>query len=196
MRDIRKILEAGYNNVPPRAGKTLLSTPFLDDVYFQRAAVLLVEHNEEGSLGFMLDKALDRKVGYFLEDIKNFDASVFVGGPVEQDRLNFFHSKGDMLENAIPIIPNLWLGGDIQETMDLINAGMIRKEDIRFFIGYSGWTGGQLDEELKRNTWVVSSLTSEEIFHQAHGKLWEIGLNRLGGNYKYWEKFPPIPEMN
>ena len=196
MPDIRKILNAGYNNVAPEAGKVLLSMPFTDDAYFQRAAILMVEHNEEGSLGFVLDKALQRPVGFLLEEIKDFDAPLFVGGPVEQDRLNFLHNKGEMIENAIPIIPNLWLGGDIYQTLELIQAGMITPQDIRFFIGYSGWDDGQLENELKRNTWVVSSLTSEDIFREPYNKLWQLGLKQLGEDYAYWEMLPPNPEMN
>ncbi|MDR0364600.1 MAG: YqgE/AlgH family protein [Bacteroidales bacterium] len=196
MRDIRKILEISYNNVPPKAGKALLSTPFWDDAYFHRAAILLAEHNSEGTLGFVLDKALERNIGFFCRKIKNFDAPVFVGGPVGQDRMNFIHNKGEIIKNTVPIISNIWLGGDIQEVLDLINAGMITKNDIRFFIGYSGWSSGQLDEELKRNTWLVSSLTSNEIFNEAYENLWQIGVKCLGGNYKHWEKIPPIPEMN
>lgn len=196
MQDINKILQLGYNQVLPKSGRVLLSEPFMDEQVFSRSVILLIDHNESGSFGLMLNKPLLHNLSSLLDDLENFDDALFLGGPVEYDRLFFIFRGTPPISDAVEFMKGVYIGGNFEEIRILLKNNLLRKEDIRFFVGYSGWDGGQLERELKENTWVVSELSQDEIFTAAYDELWKIGLEHAGGDYPKWCYLPPSPEMN
>src|SRR4029077_16781585 len=95
----------------PEKGKILISEPFLNDPNFKRTIILLAEHNEEGSIGFILNKPTNLKIKDTIEDFPEFDAIVYYGGPVQLNTLQFIHKAGDIIEGSLEIADGLFWGG-------------------------------------------------------------------------------------
>jgi len=196
MKDLDKILTIKSNNINPGKGKLLISEPFLLDYYFKRSVILLAEHSEDGSFGLIINKPLSVKINEVVKDFPEFDAKVFIGGPVQNDNLFYMHTLGQELDGSEEILKGLYWGGDLNEIKEMIQIKRIRPEEIRFFIGYSGWAPRQLQDELERNSWVVGSMTALEILQINPPDLWNASLQYLGGDYKFWLNFPEDPASN
>jgi len=128
------------NNVNPAKGKVLLSEPFLEDPYFKRAAILLCEHNEEGSFGFVLNNYIDMSLDQIMQGLPDMDTRVSVGGPVKNSSLYYMHTIGSSILNSKEITDGIYLGGDFSLLKQRIHDGSIEHNQIRFFVGYSGWS--------------------------------------------------------
>ncbi|MBL7792479.1 MAG: YqgE/AlgH family protein, partial [Saprospiraceae bacterium] len=124
-------------------GSLLIAEPFMLDPNFKRAAVLLCEHSPEGSIGFILNKPLGMRIDELIEDFPEFDSEVFFGGPVQTDTIHYIHCVGDLLEESVKLTDGVYWGGDFEKLKFLISSQLILPQDIRFFLGYSGWSEGQ-----------------------------------------------------
>jgi putative transcriptional regulator len=184
------------NNIEPAKGKVLIAEPFLEGRYFKRSIVLLVEYNEEGAVGFVLNKPINLSVDEVLINIAHFDGDVYVGGPVDTNRIYYIHTIPDLVPNSIHIFDNLYWGGDFDVLKDLIEKKMILPNQVRFFAGYSGWSSGQLREEIEEHSWLVSELSLTEIMKYDNEDLWQQALRELGGKYRMWSNFPENPSLN
>jgi putative transcriptional regulator len=180
----------------PEKGKLLISEPFLLDPNFKRTIILLSEHNEEGSIGFILNKPTDLKINMVLEDFPEFDASVYFGGPVQINTLQFIHRAGDIIEGSVEIQDGLYWGGSFEILKLLIETKQVEPADFRFFIGYSGWGEGQLTCEMKTNSWLVTSATNDNIFSKEPDKLWSDVLKSMGKKFAILASFPENPSVN
>ena len=180
----------------PGKGDLLISEPFLPDPNFERTVVLLCEHNDEGAFGFVLNKPSLISVEEVLESDAEFKEPVYVGGPVQQDTLHFVH-RSQEIEESIDIGEQLYWGGNFEQLMILIESKQIKKEDFRFFLGYSGWSPGQLMEELEQNSWIVyPSARSEQVFDMKADDIWKEVLHEMGGKYKMYSNYPIDPRLN
>ena len=196
MTDINDILKIKTNNISPAKGKILISEPFLMDYYFKRAVVLLAEHNEEGSFGLILNKPVDVILSDVLQDFPIFDTPVYLGGPVKTDNLYFIHTLGEQIDNSLEIKEGLYWGGDIEVVKELITIGKIEPNEIKFFVGYSGWVSRQLEDELAKNSWLVSNIKAKQVMQENSEELWNSTIKQLGKDYTYWTNFPSDPSMN
>jgi len=196
MTDINKIIKIKTNDLKPSRGKILISEPLLADNYFKRSVVLLAEHNEEGSFGIIMNKPIDNKFNDIVSDFPDFGGQLFLGGPVSNSSLFFIHTLGNLVENSMEIMDGLYWGGDIESIRELMILKKVDLNQIRFCVGYSGWGSKQLEEELKKNSWLVSGLPTDTLMNTDPDKLWEIALKKLGNEYSYWENFPTDPGLN
>ncbi len=185
-----------YNKLPPLKGRVLITEPFLEDDYFERSVVLICEHNNEGSFGFVLNNYNELK----LEDISDFpvfDKQLSTGGPVDQQHLYYIHTLGAQIEGSISVTKDLFMGGDYEQLKEKAKLGLIKSNQIRFFIGYSGWTIGQLDDELKENAWLVSEIIDlDELMNDKNNRIWEDYMKHQGGKYKAFAQFPINHKLN
>ena len=196
MTDINDILKIKTNNIKPAKGKILISEPFLMDYYFKRSVVLLAEHNQEGSFGLIINKPVDLLLSEVIKDFPMFDAPVYLGGPVKTDSLYFIHTLGDIIDDSLEITEGLYWGGDIDIVKELITIGKISDENIKFFVGYSGWVPKQLDAELTKNSWLVANIKASQVMQSNTEELWNSSVKKLGGDYTYWINFPSDPSVN
>lgn len=194
--DYNKILDIKSNGIPAKKGSILLSDPFTDCDYFKQSAVLITNKTEEGSVGFILNKPLGQNINDIIEDFPDFDAQVFLGGPVEENRLHYIHTLGSSrLPGSLHVFGKIYWGGEINILKQLISAGKASPNDVRFFIGYSGWSPNQLESEIQRHTWLVMNLTTKEIMRQDTSS-WRYGMGKMGDRYKPWANAPDNPEHN
>ena len=184
-------------DLKPQKGKLLIAEPTLTgDVSFSRSVVLLAEHNDNGSVGFILNKPLEYTITDLVTEIE-IPFQVYNGGPVEQDNLYFIHKVPHLIANSVEISDGIFWGGDFEKTTDLINQKVISEGDIRFFLGYSGWSALQLDKELVSKSWVVIGNKYEsEIIHKSSDEFWREKMVELGGNYLLWSNAPENPNLN
>lgn len=176
-------------------GKILIAEPFLDDKNFERSVVLLCEHNAEGSFGLVLNQLTNLKLDDVMENIYS-DLSLYLGGPVEQNTLHFIHRLGNQIDGTVDIGNGIYWAGDFEQVKTLINIGKISENDIRLFVGYSGWSGGQLENEMKQNSWILSDTDANLIFETPSKNFWREVLKRMGGQYKVLSNYPTDPRLN
>ncbi|NER11928.1 YqgE/AlgH family protein [Leptobacterium flavescens] len=181
----------------PKKGHLLIAEPsIIGDVSFNRSVVLLAEHNDEGSIGFILNKPLSFRLNELVPEIKK-SIKVYNGGPVEQDNLYFIHKVPHLITNSIEISNGVYWGGDFETIIDLINDNTIKAGDIRFFLGYSGWELLQLDKELQSSSWVVlENIYKSNIIKKSASSFWKEKMLELGGDYLLWSNAPENPGLN
>lgn len=196
MKDINDILKIRTNDIKPARGRILISEPLLMDYFFKRSVVLLAEHNDEGSFGVIVNKPVKAGFNEVIKDFPEFNAKVFLGGPVQGDSLFFIHTLGEQVEGSFEIIKGVYWGGDIEMIREMIELKVVGPDQIRFYVGYSGWAPQQLDEELKRNSWVVSNIDQATLLNSKPSLMWKNSLIDLGGEYTSWINFPDDPLSN
>lgn len=181
----------------PKTGSLLASEPFLTDSNFDRSIILLTEHSEdEGSVGFIVNKPLDLQLDEIAVGFPSLKSMVYHGGPVQEDNLFFIHKKGDLLPGSQHICEDLYWGGEYDPLKELIKCKLITANDIRFFLGYSGWGNGQLQSEIDEKSWVVMNDTQLDIFDKNPDDMWKKVLLELGGTYSLWANSPSDPALN
>ncbi len=180
-----------------RKGALLIAEPSLiGDVSFNRSVVLVADHNKDGSVGFILNKPLEYNIIDLVPDI-NADFTIYNGGPVEQDNLYFIHNVPHLIQDSIEISDGIYWGGNFELTKELINNGKIKNKNIRFFLGYSGWSGKQLEEELDANSWIIIENEDQNcILEKSSKEFWKQKLEKLGGEYLIWSNAPENPFLN
>ncbi len=181
----------------PAKGHLLIAEPsIIGDVSFNRSVVLLAEHNLDGSIGFILNKPFKFKLNELVSEIEK-DFTVYNGGPVEQDNLYFIHKVPDLITDSVEISQGIYWGGNFDKVIELINTGVLTPDDIRFFLGYSGWDAQQLDRELASNSWVVvENIYESNIIKKSSRTFWKEKMIELGGSYLLWSNAPENPTLN
>lgn len=182
-------------NMAPRQGRVLISEPLLNDSYFKRSVVLLTEHSENGSVGFVLNKPIDLTIQDVIKDFPEFDSKLYVGGPVGKDTVHYIHTLGELIPNSVHVKDNIYWGGDFDRVRESISEGLIQPSQIRFFLGYSGWSPKQLEGEIENNAWVISEVEGSWIMSPDQN-MWKEVLNNLGNPYKIWTNCPENPALN
>lgn len=182
--------------IDPVTGTLLISDPFLKDPNFLRTVVIICDHQYEGSFGFVLNKLYDQKIGELVPDLEGIDFPVYYGGPVQTNTLHFLHQCPELIDGGILVTDNVYWGGDFETVIELLKENRLKQNDIRFYIGYSGWGEGQLEEELKTKSWITSQGTSKLIFHRNADMIWKDALRNLGGEYAQMINYPIDPQLN
>ncbi|MDN3675831.1 YqgE/AlgH family protein [Flavobacterium paronense] len=178
-------------------GHLLIAEPsIIGDMSFNRSVILLADHTSEGSVGFILNKPLKYSIKDLLPEV-NSNFKIYNGGPVEQDNLYFIHNVPDLIPNSIEISKGIFWGGDFDFTKELINTGVIKKKNIRFFLGYTGWDSEQLENEMQANSWILIKNNYEnKILGKASVNFWKEKILELGGDYLIWSNAPENPTLN
>lgn len=184
------------NNIEPRKGKILLSEPFLDDPYFRRTVVLLCEHNEEGSFGFVLNNYIELTLDQVMENLPHHESRISIGGPVKNSNLYYIHTLGEVVEESIEVVEGIYMGGNFETLQRMMMNGDVEHDQIRFFVGYSGWSPNQLDSELKANSWFVTKVNKEILMNTKVKDLWKKIIGKMGKKGEMIANLPDDPKLN
>lgn len=185
-----------HNKLKPEKGRVLIAEPFLGGRYFKRSVVLMVQYSPKGSVGFVLNKPVHLTLSDVLVDFPSFEAEVFVGGPVDTNRIYFIHTLSHLIPNSSHIKDDLYWGGDFDVLRQLLEQRRIHISQIRFFAGYAGWDAGQLEGEIQEDSWMVADMDVPTIMNVENIEIWKQSLHKLGGKYRMWSNFPENPSLN
>jgi len=184
-----------YTPSEPGQGKILISEPFLFDPHFKRTIILLTEHNENGTVGFILNKSAEVPINQAIPEFPDFKDELYYGGPVSNDSLFFIHSIPE-LKDSQKVMDGLYWGGDYEQLKLMLDTDQVSNDQVRFFIGYSGWGIDQLASELEQKSWIVTNTTATQAMKARHKDSWKLYLKKLGKKYEILSNFPEDPNLN
>ena len=182
--------------IEPAAGILLIAEPFLKDPNFMRTVVLLCDHQTDGSFGFVINRHYEHTLNELMNDMDELPLPVFYGGPVQMDTIHFLHQYPDKIPGSQEVQKGIYWGGDFETAVTLLQNGDIDKSKIRFFIGYSGWSDGQLTNELNDKSWLTVEANRSIVFHNEADEIWKESLKLLGGDYEQLVNYPIDPQLN
>lgn len=185
-------------NLFPRTGDCLVADPsILGDTSFHRSVVLICATEEKSPMGFIINKPFDFTLGEVMPEV-NKDLPLYYGGPVDMEQLFFIYKDNEQrLDRSKMIGEDLYFGGDIDTALTLIEHGQLGHHNCRFFLGYSGWAKGQLEEEIDLGSWIIQSPKPQTTFFDfPTEEIWRNAMIKKGGDYRIWADTPDNPNYN
>ena len=179
-----------------KAGDILIAKPFLQDGHFKRSVIYVCEDNSEGSLGFIMNKSHGMVLRDIFPHLKNGSFPLYEGGPVSPNQLFYTHTLGKKLSESQHIVDDVYWGGNFFELSKLIEDGEVNPEQIRFYIGYSGWGEKQLGEEMDSDMWFSKTANYHQLVQTASEELWAKELVKINSGYKAFTDFSFDPSLN
>lgn len=181
----------------PQKGALLIADPFAGDDFFTRSVVLLCDHNDDGSFGFVVNNYLDIDLHTLIPDFPKLSSKIGIGGPVDRESIFYIHSFGEKISKSVAIGESLYFGGDFEDIVAILKEDPTTESNIRFFLGYSGWSSNQLNEEMEKHAWIVTSTyQKEEILDTNELELWKKLMTKQGKKFKLMTDFPLNPMNN
>ena len=181
----------------PSNGKILVATPeLLMDHIFNQGVLLLTEYNDKGSMAFMLNKPLILRLNDIFPEIPS-NIQLWNGGPVETSNLFYIHNVPELIPDSILFdeTKKLYIGGDFNYIKNLLNQDLLDENNIRFFLGYSGWAPHQLENEIKEKAWFVTH-NDFNIFDINPRNIWKEKIVAVNPKNVIWKNAPLNPNLN
>jgi len=176
-------------------GKILISTPDISGDIFSRSVVLIIEHNESGAFGLILNKRNNQMSNKF-NNFFDFKIEVYDGGPVENDKVFFIVKGKKVTEIYSEITHDFYLTEDIENIISAVLNKELSIDDVKIFSGYSGWAADQLDQEIQRKMWTVVDVYNLDYTLPNDQTLWKSIMQNLGGEYLLWANSPEDISLN
>jgi putative transcriptional regulator len=177
-------------------GDLLIAPPMLTDPNFRRSVILLCEHGDSGSFGLILNRCVSVEMVEVVEDLASYREPIHIGGPVQTDTLHFLHRMPDLISDSRSILDDVHWGGDADMMLEAVASKGPDRNNLKFFLGYAGWTEGQLSAEVDAGGWIVVHGTPELVFYDDPRHLWQTVMRRLGGEYALFSNYPDDPRLN
>jgi putative transcriptional regulator len=184
-----------HTGISLASGKLLIAEPFLGDPGFSRSVVVLCEHSAEGSVGFILNHPTELTLSDLLADVFTPLLPVAQGGPVSLDTLHMVHRCPEIL-GGNEIAPGIYWGGSYDMLREAVQNEQYDPADIRLFLGYSGWSPGQLEKELEEGSWLVAEITPAIVFDTPGDETWQQAIRDLGSDFAHLLHMPTNPQLN
>ncbi|MDE6423796.1 MAG: YqgE/AlgH family protein [Muribaculaceae bacterium] len=199
--DLNKYLYNHEYTTDLSCGSLLIAEPLMRGDIFSRSVVMILDvDKKQGHLGLVLNKKLSVSLNELIPDMGiEREIPVFSGGPVDQSRLFMLHTLGDLFKGSSELIPGIYVGGSIEDVYGYLMDGGELDGKIRFFLGYSGWTYGQLRGEIDRHIWAVREDPQPDISRLLQGRgnnYWRREVGLLEGDYRSWLNVPRDPILN
>lgn len=182
-------------DIKPSVGKILIAEPFLTDFGFARTVVLLCEHGQQGSIGFILNRVSELQLPELLPEFNRFSLSIYDGGPVQKDTLHVLHTLPEQL-GGHEVLPGLFWGGSYAELGKLLENGSCNPSNVKLFLGYSGWDEGQLEKEIEDGAWLVANANENLVFEVSPKSAWHESVLSLGHEFAFMANLPLHPQLN
>ena len=163
----------------------LIAMPGLKDPNFSRTVTYVCEHSDQGAMGIVINRPMDIRLGQVLEqlDIESRDDEVaripvFLGGPVQTDRGFVIHSGPDSFDSTLAVTPDI----RVTTSRDVLEAIASGEGPTRRLValGYAGWGGGQLEEEMSANAWLSGPADADILFQLPSAQRWQAAAQLLG----------------
>lgn len=154
-------------------GHIIISTALLDETEFEKTAIVITEHNEKGTIGYVFNQRFPRKFNELEEFKHSIPVPLYKGGPVQTDMLYFMHRRPDLIPNGEPVTGNVCMGGDFKTAVQLLNNAQLKSGDVRLYIGYCGWDANELEAEIKEGSWQLTNATVEVVFTDSPVSIWD-----------------------
>ena len=188
-----------FTNKKYGKGSLLVANPVLPDPNFSRTVVLLCNHDEQGSFGLVINRTAKLNASEMFSHIdilKAYNEKVYIGGPVSQSTVFFLCRSSRKVEEVDEICAGVYLGSNL-ETLETVYPAIENPEqNIRFYLGYSGWSGGQLAGEMEQKSWLIQNAEERFVFLDQEKLVWPEVVNSLGEKYQYLIKAPVNPQWN
>jgi putative transcriptional regulator len=136
-----------------KAGIYIKSTDALIGSFFEDTTILIVEHNEAGSIGFVTNKPFGKSLNDLIEFNHAKPFPLMDGGPVDRAHLFIIHKRSDLIEGGKKLTNGFYLGGNMEQVIEVINTSSTNDQEIQLFIGYCGWDVGELEAEVEEGSW-------------------------------------------
>ena len=188
-----------FKNKKYGKGSLLIANPVLPDPNFSRTLILLCNHNEGGSFGLVINRTTKLKASELFSNIDILNAynkKIYLGGPVSQSMIFFLCRSPREIGELDEVCPGVYFGSSLEALKEFYFEIENPEENIRFYLGYSGWSGGQLAEEMEQNSWLIQNADERYIFFGSEKMVWSEVINSLGEKYKYLTKAPVNPQWN
>ena len=188
-----------FKNKQYGKGSLLIANPVLPDPNFSRTVILLCNHNDQGSFGLVINRSTQLKAPDLFSDIdilRSYNAKIYMGGPVSQSMVFYLYRSAKDVIDLDKICSGVYLGSNLETLESLYLDIENPEENIRFYLGYSGWSGGQLDGEMEQNSWLVQNANEKLVFLDSEELIWLKAVNSLGEKYQYLTKAPVNPQWN
>ncbi len=200
MEDLNLDIFNLFDNQPePARGTLLVAKPTVEDFCFKRSVTVLVDHDAEGSMGIIVNKPTRFTLNEVVPEIEcNEPLPLYLGGPVGTNMLFFLHTLGtDAIPDSVQLAPGVFFGGDFEALKMLIESGQNLNGKVKFMVGYSGWTTGQLNNEVERHDWaVLKDSTAELVFNTPYDLVWSQAVKKFGDQYRLWSTWPTDVSLN
>ena len=180
----------------PSIGDFLIAEPFMQDPNFQRSVVLLCQKQEDGYVGFTINRKIDYSVGDLVEELADCTMPLFDGGPVGKEQMFFLHSMPELISGGVMIQKDIYWGGDFEQVKHMVLSNTIDPNRIKFIVGYSGWESGQLEDEMKERSWHIAPATSFLVLQEQPEAIWKNAIKLLGEEFKSLINYPKDPSFN
>lgn len=187
-------------DAPVAPGTLLLSVPQMLDPNFMHSVVLMIEHNQHGALGLVINQPVDASLGELVGEhplLAGLEFPMHCGGPVGRDSMQFLHRLPEVIPGGLDLGDGLFLGGELEDLAEALRAGAVSPGSLRMFVGYSGWGGGQLEQEFGTGSWVPAPPNPDLCFGPETGEhLWRAALRGLGDAGQGLSQLPPDVTWN
>jgi putative transcriptional regulator len=155
-----------------QAGSIIISTVLLNDTNFEKAAVVITEHNEQGTIGYVFNQPFPRSFNELEEFKHSIPVPLYAGGPVQTDMLYFMHCRADLIAGGDLVAGDVYMNGDFKKAVQLLNNGTLSIHEVRLFIGYCGWDAGELQAEIEEGSWQLTNAPVDLVFATAVNGVW------------------------
>lgn len=179
-----------------RTGMLLIANAELQDQNFRRTVVLLCEHNASGTFGLILNRPLELGMMDIIDDYTGENLPLHWGGPVQPNTVHVLHRYGNLVSDSTEVANGVYWGGDYAQIKSLIQTKQVSSQGFKFYLGYSGWGEGQLEEEMAGRSWYLFPADSHTVFEEDVTRMWSRVLRKKGGDYAIVAMFPPDPQLN
>jgi putative transcriptional regulator len=176
-----------------RTGSILIAKPFWNDDTYKRSVILLINHNEAGSTGVMINKMSNLSVHDALPELEHH-APLYYGGPVNKKTISYIHGNAN-IPDAYYLGNDLFWGGNYEFLQEMFESGKLSLKEFHFCAGFVQWLPGELENEINEEKWWLSELSHEELTVLSPEELW--GDKLVEDEHVYGLLSPyPDPSLN
>lgn len=154
-------------------GNIIISTDLLNGTEFEKVAIVITEHNEKGTIGYVFNQLFPRKFNELEEFKHSIPVPLYAGGPVQTDMLYFMHCRPDLIAEGGQVADNVYMGGDFKKAVQFLNSGELPVADVRLYIGYCGWDVNELEAEIVEGSWQLTNASADLVFSSSTESAWK-----------------------